>query len=203
VAFKTFVDAVALPASDLNTYLMKQAVIVCTSGTRPASPNEGMTIWETDTDKLLIYTTATTTWQPPWNLPWGRLGSASVTANQTSITTETDLTSLSVTVTVPANRRLRITGFTGAYSSVAQDASELRIKESTTQLTRSSLVHVLATSTEMHDVTALVNGPSSGSHTYKLAMVRTSGTGSITMVAASDAPAFILVEDMGPNSAPA
>jgi len=55
VAFKTFVDAVALPASDLNTYLMKQAVIVCTSGTRPASPPEGMTIFETDTDLVRIY----------------------------------------------------------------------------------------------------------------------------------------------------
>jgi len=38
VAFKTFADGVALPAADINTYLAKQAVIVCTAGTRPASP---------------------------------------------------------------------------------------------------------------------------------------------------------------------
>jgi len=55
VAFKTFTDGVALPASDLNTYLMKQAVIVCTSGTRPSSPIEGMVIFETDTDRVYAY----------------------------------------------------------------------------------------------------------------------------------------------------
>ncbi len=46
---KTFVDDVDLPASDLNNYLMKQAVIACTSTTRPASPVPGMHITETDT----------------------------------------------------------------------------------------------------------------------------------------------------------
>ena len=55
MAFKTFADGVALPAADLNTYLAKQAVIVCTAGTRPASPIEGMTIYETDTDGYLLY----------------------------------------------------------------------------------------------------------------------------------------------------
>jgi hypothetical protein len=57
VAFKTFVDSVALPASDLNTYLMKQANIGCTSGTRPTGV-EGMSIYETDTDKVYRYTGA-------------------------------------------------------------------------------------------------------------------------------------------------
>lgn len=55
MGFKTFVAGEVLTASDVNTYLMKQVVIVCTSGTRPSSPNEGMTIYETDTDKVMIY----------------------------------------------------------------------------------------------------------------------------------------------------
>lgn len=59
MAFKTFAAGDVLTASDVNTYLMKQAVIVCTSGTRPSSPNEGMTIYETDTDKILTYTGST------------------------------------------------------------------------------------------------------------------------------------------------
>jgi hypothetical protein len=54
VPFKTFTASV-LSSSDVNTYLMKQAVITCTSGTRPASPVEGMTIYETDTDLVAIY----------------------------------------------------------------------------------------------------------------------------------------------------
>lgn len=52
---KTFNDGDVLTASDVNTYLMNQAVIVCTSGTRPSSPTEGMTIAETDTDRILTY----------------------------------------------------------------------------------------------------------------------------------------------------
>lgn len=53
--FKTFVAGATLTAAEINTNLMNQAVIVCTSGTRPASPVEGMVIYETDTDKLQVY----------------------------------------------------------------------------------------------------------------------------------------------------
>jgi hypothetical protein len=60
MAFKTFSPGV-LTSSDVNTFLMRQAVIVCTSSTRPASPNEGMTIYETDTDLFAFYTG--TAWQ--------------------------------------------------------------------------------------------------------------------------------------------
>jgi hypothetical protein len=55
MAFKTFTPGV-LTASDVNTFLMRQAVIVCTSSTRPTSPNEGMTIYETDTDVYRTWT---------------------------------------------------------------------------------------------------------------------------------------------------
>jgi hypothetical protein len=54
MAFKTFAPGV-LTSSDVNTFLMRQAVIVATSSTRPASPNEGMTIYETDTDRYKTY----------------------------------------------------------------------------------------------------------------------------------------------------
>ena len=54
MALKTFAPGV-LTSSDVNTFLMKQAVITCTAATRPASPNEGMTIFETDTDRYLGY----------------------------------------------------------------------------------------------------------------------------------------------------
>jgi hypothetical protein len=52
--FQTFVPGV-LTSSDVNTYLMRQAVITCTASTRPASPVEGMTIYETDTDFYLTW----------------------------------------------------------------------------------------------------------------------------------------------------
>lgn len=52
--FKTFTSA-TLSSADVNDYLMEQAVIQCTSGTRPSSPHEGMTIYETDTDLYKHY----------------------------------------------------------------------------------------------------------------------------------------------------
>lgn len=58
MAFKTFADLDVLFAADVNTYLMKQAVIVCTTGTRPASPVSGMTIWQTDNLRYAVYGTA-------------------------------------------------------------------------------------------------------------------------------------------------
>lgn len=62
MAFKTFTAGAVLTAADVNDYLMKQTVIVCTSGTRPGAPNEGMTIFETDTNRLQIYTGSA--WSP-------------------------------------------------------------------------------------------------------------------------------------------
>jgi hypothetical protein len=61
MAFKTFTAGEILTASDVNTYLMKQSVITCTSGTRPSSPTEGMIIYETDTDMVRVYSGAA--WQ--------------------------------------------------------------------------------------------------------------------------------------------
>lgn len=54
--FKTFTAGDVLTASDVNTFLMNQSVIVCTSSTRPSSPVEGQTIYETDTDVYKTYT---------------------------------------------------------------------------------------------------------------------------------------------------
>jgi hypothetical protein len=53
VPYKVFATEEVLASADVMTYLMKQSVITCTSGTRPGSPNEGMTIYETDTDKYM------------------------------------------------------------------------------------------------------------------------------------------------------
>lgn len=55
MAFKTFANGAILTDTDLNTYLMKQTVIVCTSATRPPVPVDGMWIYETDTKNLAKY----------------------------------------------------------------------------------------------------------------------------------------------------
>lgn len=97
MAFKTFNAGDVLPASDVNTYLMKQAVIVCTSGTRPSSPVEGMTIYETDTDIHRVYNGAS------WVLLLGLTLGAYKTADTSRSSTTTLTADPHLTLSVAAN----------------------------------------------------------------------------------------------------
>lgn len=53
MGYKSWATEEVMASADVNNLLMKQAVVVCTSGTHPSSPPEGMMIYETDTDKYL------------------------------------------------------------------------------------------------------------------------------------------------------
>lgn len=121
------------------------------------------------------------------------LGYAEVSSNQGSITTEVDLTNLSVTVTVPTGgRKIAIRASILAQSTVAADRALLRIKESTTDLKQ--MYCTLPVANNVETITdAHIFTPSAGSHTYKLSLQRYSGTGTLTMVAASNAIAYIHV----------
>lgn len=55
MGYKTWSPGDVLTATEVMTYLMKQVVVTCTSGTRPSSPPEGMVIFETDTDRIYVY----------------------------------------------------------------------------------------------------------------------------------------------------
>ncbi|MEV5629191.1 hypothetical protein [Micromonospora tulbaghiae] len=86
MAYKTFSAGDVLTASDVNTYLMRQAVIVCTSSGRPSSPTDGMVIYETDTDKMLQREGSV--WRRiPKDVESGGPWSAHQTANDTNGTT--------------------------------------------------------------------------------------------------------------------
>lgn len=92
MVFKTFNAGDVLTAGDLNNYLMSQSVIVCTSGTRPASPIEGMTVYETDTDRYVSYTNGSwsemmtmgswASYAPGWN---GTVGNGTISARYTRL----------------------------------------------------------------------------------------------------------------------
>ena len=129
-------------------------------------------------------------------LPKGVLGYAQVTANQGSITTGSDLTGLSVTVTVAAGRRLKITGFAAFNASVANEGNTFQIRESTTVLNSVLTMLTNATIQETAVVYAVV-APTVGAHTYKLYDLRQFATGTHSLIASATSPAFILVEDIG------
>ena len=200
----TFVAGQVLTASQVNN-LAKQVVVTCTSGTRPSSPPEGMTIYETDTDKLLTYTTATTGWVAPWNTPWGRIGSAASTAATSSIgSSNTDVNGLSVTWTAVANRYYlttvmvpiyqQTTAAGVAYLSVADGSNNEKI---VSQVTCPAGSAATLTVRILETVTA-------GSTTRKARIKQDGGGGATGAIAyASNYPATILVEDLGPSAAPA
>jgi hypothetical protein len=173
---------------------------VCTSATRPASPTKGDTIYETDTGELLVYYGATTTWQKPWELPWGIMGNGYATANQGSITnTEVDVTNATCTFTAVANRYYQAKVSCLWVGSGAADQLLLKITDGA-----NTVIH------QFYDITVNTTSGSSrtwvtkpftlsgGSQTVKMRAVRNSGAGTITIQSASAYPSGITVEDVGP-----
>ncbi len=149
------------------------------------------------TGKVLTGNTAATLGVEWANAAFGTLGYAEVTANQGGITSETDLTGLSVTVTVAANRRVRITAKTECASNNANDVAAFRIKEGASTLEeRTGPVMPLANVSVGVDTSVAVT-PSAGAHTYKLSLARAVGAGTLTMSAFATRKAYILVEDIG------
>jgi hypothetical protein len=53
--FKVYSSGDLLTTVDLDTYIVSQCVIRCTSGTRPSEPSEGWHIYETDTQQLFAF----------------------------------------------------------------------------------------------------------------------------------------------------
>lgn len=130
--------------------------------------------------------------------PRGQLGYAQVVADQSGITAEIDLTSLTTTVNIAAGRRIRIVGAGKFASTIAGDRFVVSIKEATTYL-RDGVYdnESRGNNTVLSFEGSVILTPSAGTHTYKLTARRISGTGSGTLGAASTAPAYILVEDIG------
>jgi hypothetical protein len=130
------------------------------------------------------------------SFPLGWLGDAEVTANQAAITTQADLTGLTVTVTVGTSRKIRLSALVRYTDTIANDQGQLFIMEGATQLAIATID--LVNNTRQYSVTCevILSAPSSGSHTYKLQGAR-GGTGSMTMQAAATSPAFLLCEDLG------
>lgn len=203
MAFKTFTPGATLTASEVNTYLAKQSVIVCTSTTRPSSPPEGMTIYETDTDKLLTYTTATTGWQPPWNMPWGVMGQAVVSAEQTVASGGVDLTGASVTYTAVAGRRVRISAKALMSSGTSAAGWSLRVYKDGSLYDTVGFSNDVVAAASYGCVGATIDTPAAGSRTYKLNAFFSVNTDNKVALSGQNFSTIIIVEDIGPSGAPA
>lgn len=130
------------------------------------------------------------------HLAAGTLGYAEVTAAQTGISSETDLTSLAVTVTVVSGRRIMIRAQCGVDNDTNAGQALARIKEGATYLGLFGVITISSSGVEMASG-GIVLTPTAGSHTYKLTLAKTSGAGTVTMQASAFNAAYILVQDIG------
>lgn len=129
-------------------------------------------------------------------LPAGREASTGVSTNQGSITTTVDLTNLTVTFTAKASRRYKITAQILAQSTVVTDVLSLFITDGSNTVIEQANCHLGIVNVPSTIHSEIHAAPGAGSITYKLRASRT-GSGTMTMVATSTAPAIILVEDIG------
>ena len=93
----------------LSTVLGAQSLVkpgVCTTATRPASPYEGQMIYETDTDKVLVWNGSA--WYPNWNTAWGLVALTSSQTSSASINTTETAMLTSSSFTAVANRYYKL-----------------------------------------------------------------------------------------------
>lgn len=133
-----------------------------------------------------------------WTAPCGTLPGGYVprTTSQVSITTLTDLTGLTATVTVGAGRRIRVSCGVLFQSNTANDIGQVEIHEGTQRL-QVGATTLPGVGQNYSISAAVILTPTAGSHTYKLQAQRVLGTSQMTLTAAADIPSYILVEDIG------
>jgi hypothetical protein len=171
------------------------------AGLKPGSPSKGQVWYETDTGNFVVYYGATTTWKPPWALPWGRIGSARASADQTGIGVgPTDITSLTVTFTAVANRGYRVTAGIFCLQNTSTGVQTFQIRTSGGTLLGDTLSGVgVAAATNSGLLVATPDlSFGAGSTTVKATLGTTAGTVNVVNSAFNG---WILVEDVGPTGA--
>jgi hypothetical protein len=128
----------------------------------------------------------------------GVLGYAQVVASQTGITTEVDLTGLSVAVTAGTSRRIRISYALRTVGSAISSTVGVTIKEGGTALQEGFILNNAGAGIPQNGSDSIVITPSAGAHTYKLTMALAAGSGTVDLHATAARVAYILVEDIGP-----
>lgn len=135
-------------------------------------------------------------------LPGGWLDYVEITTATTAAATgSVDFTSagLTITPTVNASRKIKVTGFARFGSDHAGDDFQLGIFESTTHLSNNSTNAATTVTNANYGIqTEVILTPSTGAHTYFLRGGLYNGTGHGTLLAGATSTAWLLCEDIGP-----
>lgn len=198
---------------------------VDTAANAPATNFAGQSIYVTDATNIAgtgIYTPDATSqparghnvwwwngtrWQyGEWGKPWGVVGYIQITGD-VNFTTLADIAGLTLTFTAAANRRIKITAYSYRVVNGTTDneSAFIYIREGATKLQTALVSEALKTSLGGGNPANLsvVISPTAGSHTYVVSAERAVGSNTHTYSASATAPGFLLIEDIGPNGAPA
>ena len=129
----------------------------------------------------------------PYDQATSVLGYAQITSSQGSITSLTDVTGLSATVTIPTlntGQKIKVSAHVHFSVGVANDTMSVRINEGATVLQTENIT----SGGEGTAKPSVILTPTAGSHTYKIQAARGSGTGTETVIGASTQPSYIKVE---------
>jgi hypothetical protein len=136
----------------------------------------------------------------PWNTAWGELALASVTASQTGIAAQTDLTGFSAgPVSILANRSYRVSAYvpqTLQNTAAATQIFSIRDDQNQTRSQQRNTGVAVGTGSNATLWWRFAAG-SNQTRTYKLTANATAGTMDLTMAGAN--PGLLLVEDIGPT----
>lgn len=130
------------------------------------------------------------------------LGSATKTSGNTSVSSATEqaIAGISLEVTVPRAGRVRLTVTMSTRSTSLDDILLVRIKEGTNAradfTTQPNSSNTVATTSQYQHLSVILQAVTAGVHTYTLSIVRSAGTGTITVVPSALAPVQISAEMM-------
>lgn len=133
-------------------------------------------------------------------MPRGEVSYVEVTADQGSLTTEANITSLTLTFTPVGSRVFYIEAICKFLSTAASDAGQLAICTSADAHLAECDFYLPVTTSRMVTARALarVTPTDNVSVTYKVRASRVAGTGTFTMKAAATYPASLRIIDVGP-----
>ena len=181
----------------LSSVVGAQSIVkpgVCTSSTRPASPFEGQMIYETDTDRVLVYNG--TAWYANWNTAWGQVGYVSKASDTSITTTATDISGLSISWTAVSGRLYK-TSFHGiGYVNTADAYINIQITDGANNRVQFIRNGGSATTSRFSITGFLYETSLSGSVTRKARIDCNTGTGSLD--GGASYPTQLIIEDIGP-----
>jgi hypothetical protein len=129
------------------------------------------------------------------NLPWGIVGYATKATTQASITTETDVTGLSITWTATAGRVYKFTAHLNMTSAIGGDYT-VYINDGSTNLLE-AIGKLAASDRQSNNIEIYITGITAGSKTYKVRFTASNDTTIFGANTRASIASQFFIEDVG------